>query len=169
MRGQQWSIPVYFFLIGALGATERWHQLLDKNPFIGPETPKPATPEPPPAYEFRGRSVEGGQEYFSLYDLNAKRAYWVSRAGGGELNVKDYGPAGLVLIDQAGKTIRLALKQAQPSRAGTPRLQALASTAILANPAPPAAAPSASETQRLEQVAGEIRARRAQRQQATRG
>lgn len=156
-------------MLSALDGSERWTQLLDKNPFVPGAPAKTVAPEPPPAYEFRGRSVENGVEYFSLFNLETKKALWVTRKGG-ELKVKDYSiTSGLELVDPSGRNIRLALKQASPSRGGfSAAVAAPAVTApIKAMPSPPAAAASASEVQRLEQLAGEIRARRAQRQQLT--
>ncbi len=124
-------------------------------------------PEPPPVLEFRGRSVENGVEHFSLYNLETKKAFWTSRSGNGELRVQDFNPEdGLVLIDRTGKTVRLALKMAAPIRADalSGHNTALASASIPVA-APASAAPvSAPEAQRLEQVAEQIRVRRAERQ-----
>lgn len=169
-------LPVLFFACtaGVADATDGLENLLNDNPFLPDLPPAPPPPEPPPRYEFRGRSVENGVEYFTLYNLDTKKAFWISRTGG-DLKVKEFSaPAGLVLVDQAGKTIRLALKSTQPSRGGSwlKAGTAVAATAPANAASPPVAtALPATETQRLEQVADEIRARRTQRQQqaATRG
>lgn len=140
--------------------------LLNDNPFLPRAQPAAAKPaEPPPPYEFRGRSVENGAEYFSLYNLETKKAVWVSR-GRGDLKVEAYDPqTGLVVIDQAGRTLRLALKQPPALRGGAPLAPVAAVAGLTSAPTPsPAVIPMAvSEAQRLERLAGEIQARRAQR------
>jgi len=112
--------------------------------------------------------VENGQEYFSLYNLESKKAQWVSRADGGDLRVQGYDPvAGLELADQTGRTIRLALKAGNSTGGGIRLRPGTALAATPAGPMPVAVPASASESQRLEQVAEQIRARRTQRQQQT--
>jgi len=132
------------------------------------DPPKAVASVIPPQYEFRGRSVENGIEYFSLYNLETKKAFWAGMSGGGELRVQAYDPAGgLVLADRSGRTIRLALKDTRTTGGGIPLRPGTALAAAPANGAPLARAVShsATESQRLEQVADQIRARRAQRKQ----
>jgi hypothetical protein len=169
MRGAIWLISIHFCLLGEADASARWQTLLQNDPFVGPQPPKPPPPEAPPVYEFRGRSVENGVEYFSLYDLNAKTAFWVSGQDGDLRVVAFKAGTGLELTDRAGQTIRLALKDGKPARGGSVRARAtvgLASTvAAVGEPAVAAVAISPAESQRLEGVASQVRARRAQRQQ----
>ena len=165
-----------FIILGATCVTanaamgKRWESLLENNPFVPYAPPPPPPPEPPTPYEFRGRSVENGVEYFSLYNQETKKAEWVSRTSR-DLNVKSYSvAAGLVLTDQAGRTIRLALKAAQPMQ-GSPTMHPVATLAAAASkPAAPPAVDSA-DPGRLRQVAAELQARRQLRQRValTRG
>jgi len=170
-RNRHRLLPVMLLGCVICNGADRWQPLVERNPFVAYQPPVPPPPEPPPPYEFRGRSVENGVEYFSLYNLETKKAFWVGRTGGGNLRVQEYNPAnGLVLADHSGRIIRLDLKKSAPGsgglrlRAGTALASASSRQSI-----PVMAVPvNASESSRLEQVAEQIRARRAQRLQTVR-
>lgn len=155
---------VLFSFAGLAAAADRWHALLERNPFEPEGLAKPKVPEQPPAYEFRGRSIEGEVEYFSIYNLETKKAAWITRSSG-ELQVANYDPRdGLVLTDISGKTIRLPLKSTaariMSAVAVAPAPVAVPNGASVAE----AASVSAVEASQSDQIPDEVRARRAQRQ-----
>lgn len=115
MRGFRVTLLFVIGLRLGTAAEDPLQALLANNPFL-PDTPaKPAPPEPSPTVEFRGRSVEHGVEYFSLYDTTTKKARWVKRDGQvGSLRVRERDPQGaLLLVNAAGKITRLTLKEAK--------------------------------------------------------
>lgn len=155
----------------AAGASQNWELLLERNPFVPYEPPKLPPPEPPPPYEFRGVSVENGVQYFSLYNLETKKAVWVTdgRNNSG-LQAQSYDRAsGVVLADERGRSFRLALKEAKPINSIVSRLRsdtAVAAATTRSTPLPQMMPAGVSESGRLDQVAEQIRNRRAQRLQA---
>lgn len=118
--------------------------------------------------EFRGTFVEGGERFFSLVDMSTRRAEWV---GLNETDrpfvVRSFDPdSETISVDHQGRTLNLKLHSArigvlpqQPvAQAGPPQPGNVNQAA--------ANQPSATEAQRLAQVAEEIRRRRALRQQS---
>lgn len=160
------------------GATARWQEFLEQNPFVPYESPASAASAKPPPYELRGVSVERGIQHYSLYNLETKKAVWLSaaesRAG---LRVKGYEAGQLTVMDASGAEFRLERKgggamdrgrDVGPAAAASGAVAALAmvptSRPVLAEAAP-APIPEA-EIRRLEPVTEQIRLRRAQRKAA---
>lgn len=124
--------------------------------------------------EFRGTFVDRGERFFSILDTASRRAEWVGlRESGHAYAVKAYDPeTETVTLDYQGRSLSLKLRTARvtamalpPPQAAGPQPGVAIATGLQAGPAV-VPAPSATEAQRLAQVAEEIRRRRALRQQA---
>ena len=120
------------------------------------------------AFEFRGVSEENGQQLFSIYDTTSKRSRWVVlNDTSGDLVVKSYdAEAHTISLEQSGRVLSLTLKSGprvaqnipppmQPGIPGLPGQQVM-----------PNGMAKGPEAQRMQQIADEIRRRRALRQQA---
>lgn len=120
--------------------------------------------------EFRGTFVDGGERFFSILDIGARRAEWVAlNEGGHAFQVKSYDPGTeTVVLDYQGRTMSLKLRTARITAMAVPPPPAAGAQSPAPGPATAtvAPAPSTTEAQRLAQVAEEIRRRRALRQQA---
>lgn len=149
-----------------LSAGSRFQSLLDNNPF-SPPAPKtaPVAPTPPP-YEFRGVSVERGVSYFSVYNSETKKSVWIGPGNSnGGLKVKSHNGGTLVLVEDSGQVVSLALKEdtITPSSVGSLQPNQMVA-ATLVDPSPSAAPTLQSpEAHEIEKGAAQIRQRRAQR------
>ncbi len=119
--------------------------------------------------EFRGTFVDGGERFFSLVDTASRRAEWVSlNEADRPYVVRSYDPdQETIAVEHQGRTLNLKLHAAKIG--ALPPMQAAAQPAAPSGaPGTPGqvASPSATEAQRLAQVAEEIRRRRALRQQS---
>ena len=90
-----------------------FNSLRDHSPFGGPATQAPVekTPEP---IEFRAVVDENNIQYFSFFDVTARRSIWLvlnSPAGG--ITAREYNPATLMIsVEYQGKSLHLPLKGA---------------------------------------------------------
>lgn len=138
------------------------NSLLQNSPFeSGASTTGPKSNEP---LEFRGVLTESGVAYFSIYETATSRSAWV---GLNEESSRDYtaksydGENRQLTIEYQGRDLVLSLA-VDSSPAAIPTLAAT-------NPTPTettAAKPTVSEAQKLNNIAAEIKRRRALRQQA---
>jgi hypothetical protein len=149
----------------------KWERLLARDPFAPDLPPPPPPPElPPPPLELRGVLVEGGVTWFNVFNGQTKESAWVRKGEQwASFVVQDYDRTKDALtIEISHRKVTVALKQSkmQLSVGGSNRPTAVASlnapAALRSVPAVAAPLP-ASEAQRLETVAMEIRERREQR------
>jgi len=144
----------------------RWDSLLEKNPFVAYQPPAPSAEPAPPQLELRGVLVEGSATWFNVYNTETKESAWVQRGDRmANFVIKDYDPAKEALVmDYQQRPVSVALKQSKVqlspgSARNTTTLASLGSASRASSPSVAAALP-ASESQRLEQVADQIRQRR---------
>lgn len=140
-------------------------QLLKNSPFGAPRPGSPGETTGQ-AWEFRGLVEENGVLWFSLYETSSRRSAWRRLQQPDEqLVVRQYDANGNTLtIEFQSRTLVLPLRSA-PRTEGSPvapQLPPGAQPAVAANATPAAPADNA---QRLQQIAEEIRRRRALRQQ----
>jgi hypothetical protein len=149
--------------------------LMANSPFGSAAQPG-AAPVAATPLEFRGTFVDNGERFFSILDTSSRRAEWVSlNESGRPFTVKSYdAEKESIAVDFQGRSLELKLHSARIAVAAPAPAPAVAAQpagggggGAQARPATPA--PSASEAQRLAQVAEEIRRRRALRQQAAGG
>lgn len=160
---------------GTLGLTagmaaSQLDSLLTNSPFgAAAKSGQPADAGNQPM-EFRGVVEENGQQLFSIFDTATKRSRWVGlNDASGEMVVKSYNAEGnTISLEQNGRVLALTLKSG-------PRI-----VQNVPPPMPSGMQPGANgmpgqimpngvgkgpEAQRLQQIAEEIRRRRALRQQ----
>lgn len=141
-------------------------QLLKNSPF-GAQRSGPAAEAPAQAWEFRGMVEENGVLWFSLYEPGTRRSLWRRLQQPDEhVVVRHFDPNGSTLtIEFQSRTLVLPLRSAPRTEGppagtippiGSPQPAAAATTATTATP---------DNAQRLQQIAEEIRRRRALRQQ----
>ncbi len=134
--------------------------LLENNPFLGPNTPKPAA-EQNQSIEWCGVVVEGNVTWFIFHDTAANK--WATVREGEKdapFVVRSYDRAkGTVVLDVGGRKMALATKSAAGRSIGR-FSSAAAERRFEAKPEVVVPAPSREEARRLEQVATVIRARR---------
>jgi hypothetical protein len=143
--------------------------LLERSPFApaaGPKlNPGDAAAEQGPL-EFRGMAVDETGASYSVFDTTQSRGFWIREGGEGPLRVVSYNAQeSLLEVEQNGRAVKLQLKRAtvqngaaaipHPVAAGQPGGQ------------PPAVGQNNPDGRRLEQVAAEVRRRRALRNAAT--
>ncbi len=101
---------------------------------------------------------------FCIYDVAKKKAVWVGlNEAGHEFTVKSSDPASdSVSVDYQGRPMKLTLRTAKVSSAGSPAVAAPSAVAssVVVNPSP------ADEQKRLDAVAQEVRRRRQEREKA---
>lgn len=172
-------LPTRFVLLLALGsalgltsafAAGQLDSLLSNSPFGSAKSNQAADTTTQPL-EFRGVLEENGQQVFSVYDTATKRSRWVGlNAANEDFVIKSYdAEAHTISLEQRGRVLALTLKSGpkvvqnfpqlpqpgmQPGANGQPG-QILPNGAVGKGP----------EAQRLQQIADEIRRRRALRQQ----
>lgn len=140
---------------------DQFSSLIANSPFgQQQQSQEPSAPEI--QVEFRGYVVEDGETLLSLWLPNETggkaRSYWVKPGGtAGAITVSsfDSGRAEVTLVYPGGG-VTLPLKRAKISAMATAAPENAQAVAQSGNP---------SEAQRLESIAGEIRRRRALRQQ----
>jgi len=159
------------FGLKSISAAGQLDSLLSNSPFGSAKSSgQPADTATQPL-EFRGVLEENGQQIFSIYDTATKRSRWVGiNAASDDFVVKSYDAgANSISLDQHGRVLALTLKTGpkvvqnmpppmpvgmQPGANGLPG-QVMPNNAMGKGP----------EAQRLQQIAEEIRRRRALRQQ----
>lgn len=150
--------------------------LVRDSPFLpAPGGALPAAVDSPAPFEFRGVVAEPGGYFFSVYDPSRREADWVQLDEPGRpFVVRHFDPAKDTLtIEHDGQPLTLTLQRARvqplapppPTPASPPPLPTTPAAAPAAGNAPPPSAntTNAQEAQRLQQVADEIRRRRALR------
>lgn len=153
-------------LVAPLGALPtELDQLLKNSPF-GAQRPG-ATGQPAgQAWEFRGLVEENGVQWFSLFEPATRRSVWRQLQQPDEqVVVRQFDPAAnTVTVEFQSRTLVLPLRSA-------PRTEGPPVTAPVPSGVQPAVATNANNAapadnaQRLQQIAEEIRRRRALRQQ----
>lgn len=157
--------------LAAQNAAPSLQNLLSNSPFGINAPAGQAAPTGP--LEFRGTFVDRGERFFSLADPATKKAEWVTlNESGHAFVVKSYDTdSETVTVDFQGRSLSLKLRTAKVTAMAMPTPAVVPPPGQGANPnqpPPPNVTPaSATEAQRLAQVAEEIRRRRALRQQAT--
>ena len=153
----------------------RWDSLLEKNPFVAHQPPAPPAEPAPPQLELRGVLVEGTATWFNVYNAETKESAWV-QSGDRMANfvIKDYDTAKEALVlDYQQRPVSVALKQSKvqlsPGSARNGTAMASLGGASRAKPHSMAPVLPASESQRLEQVAEQIRQRREARRKTGEG
>lgn len=165
------TVFLFLSLAGGLGAQSpgpSLHNLVSNSPF-GTAAQANVSTATGATLEFRGTFVDGGERFFSLVDTATRRSEWVSlNEADRPFVVRSFDPdSETITVDHQGRTLNLKLHAArvgvlpqQPvAQAGPPQPGTTGQ--------PAANQPSATEAQRLAQVAEEIRRRRALRQQST--
>lgn len=147
--------------------------LLSNSPFGSAKSGQTAEAGTQPL-EFRGVLEENGQQIFSIYDTATKRSRWVGlNAASDDFVVKSYdASANSISLEQHGRVLALTLKSGPkmaqnmplPLPPGMP--QPGSNNGQPAQVLPNGAMGKGPEAQRLQQIAEEIRRRRALRQQA---
>ena len=169
------SKTLLLLTLGAtLGLNTGWADLLEdfakNSPFPQAKAGQAADAGNQPV-EFRGVSEENGQVLFSVFDTATKRSRWLTlNDTTGDLVVKSYdAEAHTVSLEQNGHALSLTLKSGPkvaqqnippPMPPGMPGANGLQGQVM------PNGASRGPEQQRLQQIAEEIRRRRALRQQA---
>jgi hypothetical protein len=162
-------LSAVLFSTVAGGALHAVHDISIISPFIpaqGGGAPVAAENTP---LELRGIIGSNGDYLFGLYDPAKNKGEWVGlNEKGADFVVKSHdASAHTVTVEFQGRTLNLALKQAQ-----------ISSVAAMPTPAPGAGGGNqtavikptqADEARRLETIAAEVRRRRALRQSATTG
>ncbi len=162
--------PIHLILTLSLGCAGAHgmdlNTLVERSPFAPPgvQNVEPADETPVPL-EFRGIASDESGTMFSVYDLTTNRGYWVregeSKGDSGAILVKSFDAAeNQLVVEQGGRTLPLKLKRA--TVAGGPP----SSHSPYANAGNRMAANSATDPQRLEAVAAEVRRRRVLRSAA---
>lgn len=161
-------LPLMFVALAATLAAQPspLDQLLKNSPFgtARPGSPSEATGSGQ-AWEFRGLVEENGVLWFSLYEPATRRSVWRRlQQPDQHVVVRQFDPDGNTLtIEFQSRTLVLPMRSA-PRIEGPP----VASQPSGVQPATVASAPPAApadNAQRLQQIAEEIRRRRALRQQ----
>ncbi len=151
-------------------AASQLDSLLKDSPFGSAKSTQASDAGNQPV-EFRGVSEENGQVLFSIFDTATKRSRWVTlNDTSGDVVVKSYdAEAHTVALEQNGRTLSLTLKSGPkiaqqnippPMPPGLPGANGTQGQIM------PNGAARGPEAQRLQQIAEEIRRRRALRQQA---
>ncbi|MDI1251518.1 MAG: hypothetical protein PSV13_21840 [Lacunisphaera sp.] len=163
------SILALLILTPLVGAARDWSDLLNHNPFYtAPVAPPP--PEPAPQLELRGVVKEKGTYLLNVYDVAAKRSWWMQvGAMDEELLARGYDPKREVAtLERQGKQLSVTLRTSSIRSTGmiaqAPRPRAAGVNQLVASA--PVLAPSSrpmGEVQRMEAIAEEIRLRREQR------
>ncbi len=141
--------------------------LLQNSPFGGPAAGAGGARADAPL-EFRGVLVEGGENFFSIYESASRSSLWVgANEPGNPYKVQAYDSVkGVVTVDYKGTVLTLPLKQAKVlvlapvSPAGPPQPNGPV------GPGSPANVTSANPGGDPAKLVEEIRRRRALRQQA---
>lgn len=163
---------------GAIGGTavaDRWQSLRENDPFVAYVRPVPPPEPAPPRLELRGVLVEGSGTWFNVYNAETKESAWVQQGDRmADFVIKDYDAAKEALVlDYQQRPVSVALKQSkiQLSPGSVRNGAAMASLGGASRASPPLVAPvlPASESQRLESVAEQIRQRREGRRKAGEG
>lgn len=142
--------------------------LVKNSPFGSAKSGQPVDAGNQPM-EFRGVLEENGQQLFSVFDTATKRSRWVTlNDTSGEVVVKSYNAeANTIALEQNGRALSLTLKSGPrivqnvppPMPPGMPGANGVQGQIL------PNGAGKGPEAQRLQQIAEEIRRRRALRQQ----
>ncbi len=138
--------------------------LLQNSPFGQRQNNSPEINESTPL-EFRGVLTESGVAYFSIFEAATSRSAWVrlNEESSRDFTAKSYdGDNRQLTIEYQGRDLVLSL-----AADSTPTPVSTTSAAAAPQPeATKAPQPSVSEAQRLNNIAAEIKRRRALRQQA---
>ena len=148
-------------------ASSQLDSLLANSPFGTVKTGPAGDAAGNQPLEFRGTSEEGGQQYFSIYDTATKRSRWVTlNAASDDFVVKSYDPdAHTVSLDQHGRVLALTLKSGPRIVQNVPPPMPPNTANLQPGQMQPGGVGKGPEAQRLQQIAEEIRRRRALRQQ----
>lgn len=142
------------------GRASNWQALLAHSPFGGETQTHAQVTEP--ALEYRGYTVEDGIYYFCLHDRAASRSFWLMlQETKNETTIRRYDEAtGTLYAEHGGKMVTMLMRQARVALTSVPENIKTSEDSASAV----AGEISKDESGRLQQVAGEIRRRRALRQ-----
>ncbi|HWA29304.1 MAG TPA: hypothetical protein VG734_26875 [Lacunisphaera sp.] len=145
----------------------QFDNLIKNSPFGQASAPGSQPGSDGSTLEFRGVFSDGGQTYFSLYETASRKSQWVGlKENGLPYFVESYDPEKFsIQVKYRNQPLALTIKQAQIVVQAMP-VAAPLPTNINAVPGAPAAAvapASMDEAARMQQVAEEIRRRRALR------
>ncbi|MBC8011110.1 MAG: hypothetical protein H7067_13560 [Burkholderiales bacterium] len=126
--------------------------------------------EPGATLEFRGVVMEPRGMYFSVFDATANRGYWLLEgASDGAMRVARYDrESGALEIEQNGRAVKLALKQASTASSAKPIITAAAHATGVPG-LHHRARPTTDQSERMARIAKEVRDRRALRLAAQAG
>ena len=151
-------------------AASQLDSLVANSPFGSAKSGQAADAAGNQPFEFRGVLEENGQQLFSIFDTATKRSRWVGlNAASDDFVVKSYdADARSVSLEQHGRLLALTLKSGPRVAQNMPPSMSPGMQAG-AYPQPGQILPNGTakgpEAQRLQQIAEEIRRRRALRQQ----
>jgi hypothetical protein len=147
--------------------------LLQRRPVLPPEHAAGPAPTAQGSWQFSGILGTGSDALYCVVNTQSRRTYWLP-AGGAPVDgvvVRGYDPANdtLVLQSDGGPTLNLRLQSVQvasrtPANVVPSPLPATGAAPVPPGNRPGAAATPASEAERLQAVAEEVRRRRALRQ-----
>lgn len=164
------SFGLLFLLGTGTGAAAADLQtLVSHSPFApAPELAAAKTEATPETLEFRGLVVDERGTTYSLFDVAAKRSYWVREDGKGSIRFKAFDAEECVLeVEQDGRALTLPLKSATiataaiPAAAAPDRIEVRRPGRIVSRPAP-----TSADGARILKIAEQVRQRRAERQAA---
>ncbi len=151
-------------------AGSRFDSLIANSPIGSAKTAQPADAGNQPV-EFRGVLEENGQLLFSVFDTATKRSRWIPlNDSNGEVVVKSYNAeTNTIALEQNGRALSLILKSGPRIVQNIPPPPMSSNMQAGVNGLPGQIMPNGvgkgPEQQRLQQIAEEIRRRRALRQQ----
>lgn len=157
-----------FFLIGfgvcgVLRAADL-DALAARSPFASPAIAGAIKPQEPDALEFRGLVVDERGTTYSLFDVNAKRSYWVREGGKGLIRVKNFDPEECLLeVEQNGRTLTLPLRSAAIATSAPVPVPAVARVRVRRRDSVVILPAVTENDPRAERIAAEVRRRRAAR------
>lgn len=169
---------IIVFLLGpgpllaqAIPASDPLDALVQDSPFLPPAGAGPAAATATGPLEFRGVVFEGGRFLFSVYDQGSRISHWIGfDEGDAPVIARSYDrEQDILTVEHQGRTVALKLQVGHvegqsPGEASPAPLPGAAEAAQ-----PSAAAPSApdtsrttpaAESQRLQELADELRRRR---------
>ncbi|EIQ00263.1 hypothetical protein OpiT1DRAFT_04805 [Opitutaceae bacterium TAV1] len=157
------------------GAPIDLQTLVDDSPFgKAPDPAATPTAQDPNALEFRGYVLDKGVRYFSLYDPGTQKSSWVNEKDAGPITIKEFNvDDDSLTVEQAGRTVRLALKRANIVNTPVPAAQAglrpRGNRPPFGNDAAAGTARPQIDNERLQKIREEVAKRRAARQSAAGG
>ena len=153
-------------------AANQLDSLLNSSLFGTPAKAGQAADTGNQAFEFRGVSTVNGQQLFSIYDTSTKHSLWLGlNDSSSEVVVKNYdADAGTISLEKSGQVLSLTVKSGPRIAQNIPPpmqpgMQQPGVPGMPGQQGQPNGMAKGPEAQRMQQIAEEIRRRRALRQQ----